>query len=168
LIGFAEIAATAPSDVTGMTRHLLNNTLGKDSALAAYYNRGGEGESHWFDLAEQVISGGLERGAAVDLLMEPWHHTWYTGDEAAFHAAQEAYADRLDKVIDQIEGGLAHAPLGIVRPDIEACVMIGLGLRPGMLLGEDEINNLLAGRRVAGSTARRSKANITPPSDTVR
>jgi hypothetical protein len=150
MIGFAEIAATAPSDVSGMTKHLLNNTLGKNARLAAYYSHGRDPESEWFELAEQVISGEIEWGVAVDLLMERWDATWDHGDNDDLYAARTAYGDRLDEVIAHIESGLAHAPLAVVRPDTEAGVLLGLGIRPGMLLNESEINNLLAGRRADG------------------
>jgi hypothetical protein len=150
-IGFAEIAATSPADAAGMVRHLLNNTLGQGRIrLASYYNRGGEGESHWYELAEQVIAGDLEWGDAVDCLMAEWYRRWDTGDNDAIYTAQMAYGDRLDHVIERVEAGLAYAPLAVIRPDIEAGVMLGLGLQPGLLLNEQEINHLLAGRRVDG------------------
>ena len=133
-----------------MTRHLMNNTLGTGATLAAYYSRGGDSQSHWFDLAEKALAGEIARDAAVEQLMAPWYRTWDRGDAAETHVVRDAYAKRFDDVISWVEKGLAHAPLGVVRPDTDAGVMIGLGIRPGMVLNEHEINNLLAGRRVDG------------------
>lgn len=152
MIGFAQIAGGMPSAVSNMTAHLLNNTLGdaKEAAAASYYNRGGEVQSPWYDLAELVIAGDVERADAIDALMGQWSKTWDHGDDAAYFDARAAFEDRFDNLVDRIESGLGSSHLAIVRPDVEAGVMLGLGIRPGMLLDEKEINNLLAGRRADG------------------
>jgi len=153
VITYGEIAASSPSDVTGMSKHLLTNTLGMEEAkLCAYYQRGGDAEvaSQWYSIAQAVMDGETDWTDAVRTLMEPWYKTWDRGDADTELRVQSGYENRLSAVIERIEKGLAFAPLAIVRPDIEAGVMIGLGIMPGMILTEQEINNLLAGRMVNG------------------
>jgi hypothetical protein len=150
MFGFAEIAAMSPSDVSGMTKHLMHSTLGRESALAAYYSKGGDGQSRWFDLAEQVLAGEIDRDEAIHALMVRFMRGWNPDDTNAMDQGRAAFEDRFDGVLERTGNGLAHAPLAVVRPDTVAGVMIGLCITPGILLTEQEVNNLLAGRRVDG------------------
>lgn len=151
MITFGSIAATVPSDAAPAMRHLMNSTMSMDDLrTAAYYSRGSNVENVWYDLALRVFDGEMERSEAIYKLSGDWRRTWDTGDEDAFTRAHAKFEDRFDALLERIENGLGMAPLAMVRPDISAGVMLGLGLEPNMILTNEETTNLLAGRRVDG------------------
>jgi hypothetical protein len=152
VIGFAQIAASSPADVGGMTRHLMNNTLAvENSRPGTYYLRTGNIESSWYELALMVHDGEVEYSDAIDALTERWEKTWDTGDKGLREAVRMKFEDRFDVILNRLDAGLDLAPVAVVRPDIEAGVMKGLGIYPGMLLTDDEVSNLLAGRQADGA-----------------
>lgn len=150
MIGFAKIAGGAPSSVKGMTDHLMNNTLGQEAVLANYYANGVSAEGLWYDLAHEVAAGQMELGEATDVLFERWRSTWDTGDEDIFWSVRSGISGQLSDLAFRIQEGMDQAPLATVRPDIEAGVMIGLGIHPGMLLQSKQINAILSGHRADG------------------
>jgi hypothetical protein len=167
LIGFAQIAGGAPSSTSAMGAHLMNNTLGLNAGPAAYYSLGGVPEGQWFELAYAVDNGEITHGEAVDILMLQWNKTWDTGDEDLYFAARSRYAERFEDVLFRVQEGLALAPVAVVRPDVEAGVMLGLGIEPGMLLNAQEVNAFLAGLKIDGSPVegRRYVTQYELPSD---
>ena len=148
------IAATAPSGVSRMTRHLMNATLSVERNIEAL--RLAQGESldlKWLELAQAVNDGTLTYSEAMADLIPPWKHI-LTLEEPNLIARMDAvslrYETRFLALMDQLEQGTAGAPLAVLRPDTEAGVLRQLGILPGMLLTEDNVNGLLAGRRADG------------------
>lgn len=152
MITFGSIAATSASDAAPAMQHLMNSTLSMAEARsAAYYSRGASVECAWYDLAVRVVAGDIVRDEAVYLISAEWRRTWDTGDMDAYYRAHAKFEDRFDDILERVEAGLGMAPLAVIRPDIAPGVMLGLGLEPNMVLTNDEVTNLLAGRRVDGA-----------------
>jgi len=149
VIGFATIAGGAPSSATGMTDHLLTNTVPQEEArLAAYYGRGMVRDTLIEGLAEQVAAGDLAYSEALSELMARYIREG--GHVDLTNAAEERLGKRLADVAFRIQEGLQDAPLAVVRPDIHPMVAAGLGIDPEGMLNREEINALLAGRRADG------------------
>jgi conjugative relaxase-like TrwC/TraI family protein len=149
VLGFAKIAGGMPSSAGPMTDHLMNQTLGPEQArLAAYYGRGTVRDDDMLALAGQVASGETPYGEALEALMSK--HARGGGDPDLLDAARERTGKRLADVAHRLREGLADAPLAIVRPDAHPLALAGLGIETDGLLGRDEINALLAGRRADG------------------
>ncbi|MFL5252958.1 MAG: MobF family relaxase [Rhodopila sp.] len=149
MIGFATIAGGAPSSATGMTDHLLTNTVPQEEArLAAYYRRGMMQDTLIEGLAEQVAAGDLAYSEALSELMARYIREG--GHVDLTNAAEERLGKRLADVAFRIQEGLQDAPLAVVRPDIHPMVAAGLGIDPEGMLNREEINALLAGRRADG------------------
>lgn len=150
-----KIAATSPSSVTGMTKHLLNATLEITQNIEALsLVQGNSLEIEWYILAQDVLEGNIEYSEAIHTLMEPWYETANYGDpnfDNIEHALKVSFEDQFDTLINKIDAGTALAPLAIVRPDIEAGVAMGLGIIPGMLMSQDQVNAFIAGRKIDGS-----------------
>ena len=88
MIGFAQIAGGAPSSVSGMTDHLLNQTLKQEQArLAAYYSGGMVPDPEMQELATQVADSRLAFPAALDVLVA--RYVQDGGDLDLLHAAEE-------------------------------------------------------------------------------
>lgn len=100
---------------------------------------------------------------AADLLMvwrdpvgkAPGHWEWTGPDPLEEWDVRRLEAElrltaRMDILIDRIDSGMDDAPLAVVRPDIDARAMIGLGIEPDGILSRDEVNALLAGLRADG------------------
>jgi hypothetical protein len=150
----SRISATSPSSVAGMTRHLMNATLAADRNMEAIeLSRGSSIEHDWHRLAAAVLDGDLKRSEAIAELMQPWLRTANYGTPKVWDHAnivQAQIEDRFDALTERVGDGTAFAPLAILRPDTEAGVSRALGILPGMLLDTDNINALLAGRRIDG------------------
>ncbi len=151
MIGFARIAGGVPSSVSGMTDHLMNNTLApEESRLAAYYGRGmvqGEGPSI-VALAKHVADGTIRYSVAKNTLMSDYIRDG--GDLDQLDAARERIGHRLAVLAERFREGLVDAPLAVIRPDIHPIVLAGLGIEPDGLLMKEEINALLSGHRTDG------------------
>ena len=137
----SRIAATSPSSVAGMTKHLMNATLAADRNMEAFeFSRGSSIEHDWHRLAAAVLDGDLKRSEAIAELMQPWLRTANYGTPKVWDHAnivQAQIEDRFDALTERVGDGTAFAPLAILRPDTEAGVSRALGILPGMLLDTD-------------------------------
>lgn len=172
MIGFAKIVGGEPSSVSGMSKHLLNNTLGRGGLadIAAYYERGA-GEPLIISLARDVANGDMPYSEALDSLVHEWVKEG--GDLDHLEAAEERLGNRLAALVSRFDEGLDVAHLAVVRPDIHPSVLLGLGIEPDGVLSVEEINALLAGRRadgspVEGKTYATERALPVDPKDGVR
>ena len=152
IIGFARIIGGAPSTVSGLTNHLLNETQTPEAGvLAQYYTRGtelGEETLRLNEFARQIAGGTMLSSAAEDVLIEDYLRRG--ADLDLLDLYRERIGQRLSVIAQRITDGLEYAPLAVLRPDIHPSVVVGLGIDPDVPLTKPKINALLAGRRADG------------------
>ncbi|MBS0642369.1 MAG: relaxase domain-containing protein, partial [Proteobacteria bacterium] len=72
------------------------------------------------------------------------------GDMDLLDDAEARIGKRLAELASRVREGLTDAPLAVIRPDTDPAVLTALAIEADGLLGRDEINALLAGRRADG------------------
>ena len=146
MIGYAKIAAGAPSSMGAMTDHLLNQTLKPEQVGPAnYYNLGMVEDPLMAELAQQVASGEITFSEGSDRLVA--RYVADGGDLDLLDAAQERLEKRLSEQALRLQEGIQDTSLGVLRPDIHPRVLLGLGIEADGMLSKEQINRLLAGRR---------------------
>jgi TrwC relaxase/AAA domain len=175
VIGFKQIAGGSAAGVSGMTRHLLTQTLAPEqSRMAEYYAKGAVKDPLMLDVAHAIAANKVTWAEGTEIVVEEMmkaipeptaaeQEKYVVWDTDHWITTSDLYAEReekrleiegkvsyrLDALAERIERG-CDPPIAVLRPDIHPRVLAGLGIESDGLLSNPEINALLAGLRADG------------------
>ena len=144
--------AGGSAGTSGLTRHLMNNTLAPEpSILAAYYGRGAVIDTEMLEAARAIADGDLTFSESLDRMMSNYLSSGRDTESIGLH--EKRTSERLAALTARILADRDNntetlkAPVAVIRPDIHPLAAQGLGIRAGDILAPGEIDALLAGRR---------------------